>query len=97
MEYESAEPKVNGASVRYLMSQTPEVVRQLLQVNHRQGDVIGSWLTLSVLGRVKWNCAREYYCKTQQNHSSCRKPLQIWRQPHIYICVVFIISKNFIL
>lgn len=80
MEYESAEPKVNGASVRYLMSELPEVVRQLLQVNHRLEDVIGSWPTLSVSERVKWNYAREYYCRTQQNLSSLRKHLQVWRQ-----------------
>ena len=30
MEYESAEPKVNGALVCYLMSELPEVVKQLL-------------------------------------------------------------------
>lgn len=42
MEYESAEPKVNGASVCYLMSELPEVVKQLLQVNQRLGgDVVG--------------------------------------------------------
>lgn len=51
MEYESAEPKVNGASVRYLMSQPPEVVRQLLQVNHRQGEC--DWLLAHPL------CVRE--------------------------------------
>lgn len=39
MEYESAEPKVNGPSV-YLMSEFPEVVRQLLQVNHRLGGYV---------------------------------------------------------
>lgn len=44
MEYESAEPKVNEASC-YLMSELPEVVRQLLQVNHRRGgDVICSFV-----------------------------------------------------
>lgn len=42
MEYESAEPKVNGALVCYLMSELPEVVKQLLQVNQRLGgDVVG--------------------------------------------------------
>lgn len=53
MEYESAEPKVNGASVHALMSEPPEVVRQLLQVSHKQGgNVHGSWPTYFVLGTV---------------------------------------------